>query len=333
LALGLRDRRRITILEARHYSVKPTISSQFCKSSDPERRQRLEREAKAVSKLSHLRICTLYDIGHQDGIDFLVMELVEGETLEQRLMKGELPLEQTLRYGAQVADALAKAHKLGITHRDLKPANIIITKSGAKLMDFGLARQSDVVPLATAPTQMTAEQSKLTKEGTIVGTFQYMAPEQLEGKEADARADIFALGEVIYEMVTGQPAFAGKSGAGLIAAILSSEPQPIAALQPLTPPALERLVKKCLAKDADERWQNAADLSTELKWIAEGGGQSVGIAPASARKTREALAWLVAGALFGGATPCLQSKRSISSLHCHFRLMISRWLRTGILSQ
>jgi eukaryotic-like serine/threonine-protein kinase len=266
-------------------------------SSDPDRRQRLEREAKAVSKLSHPHICTLYDIGHQDGIDFLVMELVEGETLAQRLLKGPLPLEQTVRYGAQVADALAKAHKLGITHRDLKPANIILTKSGAKLMDFGLAKQSGVVPLATAPSQMTAEQSRLTKEGTIVGTFQYMAPEQLEGKEADARTDIFALGEVIYEMATGQPAFAGKSSASLIAAILSSEPQPMATLQPLTPPALERLVKKCLAKDADERWQNAADLSSELSWFAESGGQSAAIAPASARKSREALAWLVAGAL------------------------------------
>ena len=267
-------------------------------SSDPDRRQRLEREAKAVSKLSHPHICTLYDIGHQDGIDFLVMELVEGETLEQRLVKGALPLEQTVRYGAQIADALAKAHKLGFTHRDLKPANIILAKSGAKLMDFGLAKQSDVAPLGTTPTQMTAEQSKLTKEGTIVGTFQYMAPEQLEGKDADARTDIFALGEVIYEMATGQPAFAGKSGASLIAAVLSSEPQPMAATQPLTPPALERVVKKCLAKDPDERWQNAADLSSELNWIAETGGHTVAkTAVADARGKREALAWLVAAVL------------------------------------
>jgi len=173
----------------------------------------------------------------------------------------------------------------------------MLTKSGAKLMDFGLAKQSDVVPLATALTEMTVEQSKLTKEGTIVGTFQYMAPEQLEGKEADARTDIFALGELIYEMVTGKPAFAGKSRASLIAAVLSSEPQSMAALKPTTPPALQRVVMKCLAKDPDERWQNADDLSSELSWIAESGGQKVGIPAEGARKRREALPWLVASAL------------------------------------
>ena len=266
-------------------------------SANPDLRQRLEREAKAISKLSHPHICTLHDIGHQEGLDFLVMELVEGETLEQRLVKGALSLEQTLRYGAEIAEALATAHKLGITHRDLKPANIMLTKTGAKLMDFGLAKQSDVVPLANTPTELTVEQSQLTKEGTIVGTFQYMAPEQLEGREADARTDVFALGEILYEMATGKPAFTGKSRASLIAAILSSEPQPISALQPLTPPALERLVKKCLAKDADERWQNAADLSSELSWIAESGGQTVGLVRAGARNSREALAWLVAAIL------------------------------------
>src|SRR5882762_4526518 len=243
-------------------------------ASDANLRQRLEREAKAVSKLSHPHICTLHDIGHQDGVDFLVMELVEGETLEHRLVKGPLPSDQVLRYAAQIADALAKAHKVGITHRDLKPANIMLTKSGAKLMDFGLAKQSGPAPLATALTEMTMEQSKLTGEGTIVGTFQYMAPEQLEGKEADARTDIFALGEVIYEMATGKPAFAGKSRASLIAAILSSEPQPMTALQAMTPPALERVVKKCLAKDPDERWQSASDLAAELRWISESGSQA-----------------------------------------------------------
>src|SRR6266436_4881053 len=197
-------------------------------ASDANLRRRLEREAKAVSKLSHPHICTLHDIGHQDGVDFLVLELVEGETLEHRLVKGPLPSDQVLRYAAQIADALAKAHKVGITHRDLKPANIMLTKSGAKLMDFGLAKQSGPAPLATALTEMTMEPSKLTGEGTIVGTFQYMAPEQLEGKEADGRTDIFALGEVIYEMATGKAAFAGKSRASLITAILSTEPQPMA---------------------------------------------------------------------------------------------------------
>ena len=267
-------------------------------SSDQDLRQRLEREAKAVSKLSHPRICTLHDIGHQDGIDFLVMELLEGETLEQRLMKGPLPLEPTARYGAQIADALAQAHKLGITHRDLKPANIKLTKAAAKLMDLGLAKQSDVVQIADALTQLTVEQSKLTREGTILGTFQYMAPEQLEGKEADPRTDIFALGEVIYEMATGKPAFASKSRASLIAAILTSEPRPMAVLQPMTPPALERVVKKCLAKDPDERWQSAADLASELRWIAEGGGHAPGATPSTASgRTRERLAWLIVSAV------------------------------------
>jgi eukaryotic-like serine/threonine-protein kinase len=238
-------------------------------SSDPSLRQRLEREAKAVSKLSHPHICTLHDIGHQDGVDFLVMELVEGETLERRLTKGALLPEQTLRFAAQIADALAHAHKLGFVHRDLKPSNVMLTKTGAKLMDFGLAKEFVPAPLAAALSEMTTEQLKLTVEGTIVGTLQYMAPEQLEGKEADARTDMFSLGGVIYEMATGKPAFAGKNRASLIAAILSSEPQPMAALQPMTPPALARVVKKCLAKDRDERWQSASDLASELNWIVE----------------------------------------------------------------
>src|SRR5438034_2693099 len=252
-------------------------------SSDPSLRQRLEREAKAISKLSHPHICTLHDIGHQDAVDFLVMELVEGETLEHRLRKGPLPPEQTLRFAAQIADALAKAHKTGITHRDLKPANIMLTKAGAKLMDFGLAKEIGPAPLAAALTEMTMEQSKLTGEGTIVGTFQYMAPEQLEGKEADARTDIFAFGEVLHEMVTGKPAFSAKSRASLIAAILTTEPPSISQLQPLTPPSLERIVKKCLAKDPDERWQSASDLATELKWMCTGSPTSQSAMDAGSR--------------------------------------------------
>jgi len=236
-------------------------------SSDSALRQRLEREAKAVSKLSHPHICTLHDIGHQDGIDFLVMEYLEGENLEQRLKKGPLPVDQTSRYSSQIAEALAHAHKFGITHRDLKPSNVMLTKAGAKLMDFGLAKQSEMASLSAALTDMTAEQSKLTGEGILVGTFQYMAPEQLEGKEADPRTDIFAFGEVMYEMATGKPAFNGGSRASLIASILTTEPIPISQAQPLTPPALERVVRKCLAKDPDERWQSAADLASELKWV------------------------------------------------------------------
>src|SRR5437899_6529771 len=268
-------------------------------SADPSLLQRLEREATAVSKLSHPHVCTLHDIGHQDGVDFLVMELVEGETLERRLIKGPLPLEQILRFAAQIADALAKAHKMGIMHRDLKPSNVMLTKTGAKLMDFGLAKESGPPPLASALTEMTAEQAKLTVEGTIIGTFQYMAPEQLEGKEADARTDIFALGEVIYEMASGKPAFTGRSRASLIAAILSSESQPMAAFQPMTPPALERVVKRCLAKDPDERWQSASDLASELNWIAEGrsqGGEAARVLAGNRRWQRAS--WLLAAAFF-----------------------------------
>ena len=266
-------------------------------SSDPSLRQRLEREAKAVSKLSHPHICTLHDIGHQDGMVFLVMELVEGDTLEQRLSQAPLPPEQTIRYGAEIADALARAHKLGFTHRDLKPSNIMLTKSGAKLMDFGLAKQSGPAPLTSGLTDMTAEQSRLTGDGMLVGTFQYMAPEQLEGKEADARTDIFALGEVLYEMATGKPAFSGKSRAGLIASILTTDPPPITQLQPLTPAALERVVKKCLAKDPDERWQSASDLASELGWIAaSGSGTAVTTTPAF-RRSKAVLLALAAGFL------------------------------------
>ena len=254
-------------------------------SSDPSLKQRLEREAKAVSKLAHPNICTLHDIGHQDGIDFLVMEYLEGETLEQRLTKGPLPTEQTIRYAAQIADGLARAHKMGITHRDLKPANIMLTKNGAKLLDFGLATQSGPAPLAAALTEMTQEHSKLTGAGMIVGTFQYMAPEQLEGKEADGRTDIFAFGEVLYEMATGKPAFSGASRASLIAAILTSEPPPISQVQPLTPPALERVVKKCLAKDPDERWQSAADLASELQWMSTGSTTTLAAIPPRAAST------------------------------------------------
>jgi serine/threonine protein kinase len=277
-------------------------------AADASLRQRLEREAKAVSRLSHPHICTLHDIGQQEGTDFLVMELLDGETLEQRLLKGPLPTDQVIRYAAQISDALAKAHKLGIIHRDLKPGNIMLTKTGAKLMDFGLAKSSSQAPLAAALTEMTAEHSKLTVEGAIVGTFQYMAPEQLEGREADARTDIFALGEVIFEMATGKPTFSGKSRASLIASILTNDPPAMSQLQPMAPVALERVVKKCLAKDPDDRWQSASDLASELKWISEGGSQSTAVAPAPELQSKWArVGWIIAAAsllllLVGGFT-------------------------------
>src|SRR5215470_5276619 len=270
-------------------------------SADANLKHRLEREAKAVSKLSHPHICTLHDIGYQDGADYLVMELVEGETLEHKLTKGPLPPEQAVRCAVQIADALAKAHKLGITHRDLKPSNVMLTKGGAKLMDFGLAKESGPAPLAAALTEMTADQAKLTMEGTIIGTFQYMAPEQLEGKEADARTDIFALGEVIYEMATGKQVFSEKNPASLIASILTTEPPPISQLQPLMPPALERVVKKCLAKDPDDRWQSARDIKINLEWIDEGEDPAASFT-LKHNPWRERIAWMIAMVLLSTLT-------------------------------
>ncbi len=251
-----------------------------------EMRERFEREARTISNLSHPHICTLHDVGRHEGTDFLVMEYLEGETLEKRLERGPLPPEQVLKIAIEIADALGAAHRQGVIHRDLKPGNVMLTKAGAKLMDFGLAKlRKEQVPAVAALTEMaTAANKKLTAEGMIVGTFQYMAPEQLEGGEADARSDIFALGEVIYEMATGRPAFSGRTKASLIAAILSSDPKPIGEVAPMTPPALDRVVRTCLAKDPDERWQTAHDLRLQLQWIAEAGSKAGVPAPVAARK-------------------------------------------------
>jgi Tol biopolymer transport system component/tRNA A-37 threonylcarbamoyl transferase component Bud32 len=231
-------------------------------------RERFDREAKTIASLNHAHICTLYDVGHQDGTDYLVMEYLEGETLAQRMLKGPLPLDQVLQYAIEIADALDKAHRKGITHRDLKPGNIMITKSGTKLLDFGLAKLTQGDKPATSYTDLPTEKDAITAEGAILGTLQYMAPEQVEGKEADSRTDIFAFGLVAYEMTTRKKAFEGRSQASLIAKILETEPAPISTLQPMTPPALDRLVRKCLAKERDDRWQSAKDLADELKWIA-----------------------------------------------------------------
>ncbi len=245
-------------------------------SASAEVRQRFEREAKTISQLSHPHICTLYDVGNQDGVEFLVMEYLEGETLADRLAKGPLPLEQTLRYGIEIADALDKAHRQGIVHRDLKPGNVMLTKSGVKLLDFGLAKvlqpEAPIESFTSAPTAAR----DVTREGTILGTLSYMAPEQLEAKKADQRTDIFALGATLYEMATGRKAFSGESQASLISAILSSEPAPISTVQPMTPPALDRVVKTCLAKDPEHRWQSAADVGLELAWIGRGVAEETG---------------------------------------------------------
>ena len=271
-------------------------------SSSEDVRQRFEREAKTISQLSHPHICALYDVGNQDGVEYLVMEFLEGETLADRVLKGALPTEQTLRYGIEIADALDKAHRQGIVHRDLKPGNVMLTKSGVKLLDFGLAKAVGPVSqqsgLTSLPTMAHAQ--NLTQEGTILGTFQYMAPEQLEGKEADARTDIFAFGAVLYEMATGRKAFSGASQASLISAIMKEEPAPIATLQPMTPPALDRVVRTCLAKDPEERWQSAHDIKSELSWIAQAGSQAGIAAPVVAsRRRRDRLGWGVAGAVLG----------------------------------
>jgi len=274
-------------------------------SSDPVRKQRFEREAKTISSLNHPHICVLHDVGSQDGISYLVMECVEGETLAKRLEKGPLPLEQVLKYGMQIADALDKAHRSGVVHRDLKPGNIMLTSSGAKLLDFGLARPTMPSASLATLTAATPQQTPLTQEGTIVGTFQYMSPEQVEGKELDGRSDIFSLGAVLYEMLMGRRAFSGKSQLSVASAILEKEPEPINVAKPMTPPALDHAIKKSLAKEVDKRWQSAADLAGELQWIAEGGSQG-GAAPAplvSHYKVRERLAWSVAALLAVGLAP------------------------------
>jgi eukaryotic-like serine/threonine-protein kinase len=273
-------------------------------SNDPVRKQRFEREAKIISGLNHPHICVLHDVGSQDGVDYLVMECVEGETLAKRLEKGPLPLEQVLKYGAQIADALDKAHRNGVVHRDLKPGNIMLTATGAKLLDFGLAKPA--APLASVATLTAAvtQSSPMTEQGVIVGTFQYMSPEQVEGKELDGRSDIFSLGAVLYEMLTGQRAFPGKSQLSVAAAILEKEPVPISMIKPLIPPALDHAIRRCLTKELEKRWQSTGDLARELEWAAESGAQAGLSAPISARsKRRERLAWtltLVTAFIAGG---------------------------------
>ena len=274
-------------------------------SSNPDLKQRFDREARAISSLNHPRICTLHDVGHQDGIDFLVMEYLEGETLAQRLRKGRLPLKEALKIGTEVCEALEKAHRAGIIHRDLKPGNIMLSANGAKLMDFGLAKAaaSAVGSAASSAPLLSAAQtlseasplSPLTTAGTLVGTIQYMAPEQIQGKEADARSDLFALGAVLYEMVTGVKPFEGKSQISVAGAILEKDPDPISKLQPLTPPSFEHVVNTCLAKDPEDRFQTAHDVRLELKWIADHPVQS---APSETTATPrpQYLPWAIAAA-------------------------------------
>jgi len=263
-------------------------------SSNPDLKQRFEREARAISQLNHPNICTLHDVGHDGGIDFLVMEFIEGESLAERLTKGTLPLDQALKIGVEIADALGTAHRAGIVHRDLKPANIMLTRTGAKLMDFGLAKPvgGGYSALGLDLTESHAS-SPITARGTILGTFHYMAPEVVEGHDADARSDIFSFGCTLYEMITGCRAFDGKSSPSVLAAILEKEPEPICTLQPATPPALGRIVSACLAKRPDERWHAAHDLQMELSWLSEAKPQNL----PGARRNRGLVRWLVVAIL------------------------------------
>src|SRR5579864_2977199 len=269
------------VYEARDMRLDRTVAIKVLNSAlvaSPNVRTRFEREAKTISQLNHPNICTLYDVGHEQGTDYLVMEFLQGESLEERLKRGPLPLKELISIGSDIADALERAHRAGIVHRDLKPGNVMLTKTGAKLLDFGLAKPggsgaaggSAAAPLLSAA--MTAnspspQQSPLTQQGALVGTVQYMSPEQIQGLEADTRSDIFAFGATLYEMATGKRPFNGKSQIKVASAILEDEPQPISAVLKTSPPALDRLVRTCLAKNPDERLQSALDVKLELKWI------------------------------------------------------------------
>jgi eukaryotic-like serine/threonine-protein kinase len=266
-------------------------------SERPDALERFRREARAISQLSHANICQLHDLGEQNGIHFIVMEFLEGESLGTRLTKGRLPLEQVLRYGAEIAEGLDQAHRSGVVHRDLKPGNIMLTRTGAKLLDFGLAKTaSTVVPQSSGlSATMTSPNVShpLTAEGTVLGTYQYMSPEQIEGRGADARSDIFSFGAVLYEMATGKRAFEGKSQVSVASAILEKDPEPVSVHQPLAPPALQHVIHGALMKDPESRWQSAADIARQLRWISSSDSSSNLARPTLPhRKWRERAVWV-----------------------------------------
>ncbi len=274
-------------------------------SSSEELRQRFEREAKTLSQLSHPHICGIYDVGREGKTDYLVMELIEGEVLTERLERGALPFDQVVTIGLEIADALDQAHRSGIVHRDLKPGNVMVTRSGVKLLDFGLAKAT-ASPISagdsTADKTSLPTQANITQQGTILGTIQYMSPEQLEGKPADARSDIFALGALLYEMATGRKAFEAASQASMISAIMSSQPPPVSSIDPMSPPLLDRLIQACLEKDPDDRIQTAHDVMLQLRWIGEGSQAGTPRPVVKRRKHRERLAWGVAALALAAAT-------------------------------
>ena len=279
---------------------------------DPERRARFEREARAISSLNHPHICTVHDVGEQDGVVYLVMEYVDGQTLAERLEQGALPIDQVLRYGIEIASALDQAHRAGIVHRDLKPQNVMLTKSGVKLLDFGLAKlRTDGAAAPGALSALATAEKPLTGQGTLLGTLPYMAPEQIEGQEADVRTDIWALALVLYEMATGKRAFAATSQASLIGAILKDEPKPIVTAQPLAPAALDRLVRTCLAKDGNDRWQSASDVAEALRWIAEPTSLAATERVERVPRRRAVVPWVVAALLAAACVGLAVSRRPV----------------------
>jgi eukaryotic-like serine/threonine-protein kinase len=286
------------VYRARDTRLDRTVAIKVLASSlaaDPQLRERLAREARVISSLNHPHICTLFDVGHQDGVDFLVLEYLEGDTVADRLAGGALQPKDALRIAIEICDALDRAHRSGIVHRDLKPANVMLTKAGAKLLDFGLAKSATPVVTTSGLSMLPTTPPHLTAQGTILGTFQYMAPEQIEGLEADARTDIFAFGALLFEMLTGRPAFEGKTRASLLGAILKDEPPPVSRVQPVAPAALDRIINTCLAKDPDDRYQSARDLLRDLQWVASGSSEVVGALTATPPVRSNRIVWLVAG--------------------------------------
>src|SRR5262245_50781000 len=275
-------------------------------AADPVRRERFEREARSISRLEHPNICPLYDVGELPaevgGGLFLVMQFLEGETLAQRISRGALSIKETLDISIQVAEALAAAHRAGIVHRDLKPGNVMLTRAGARLLDFGLARTvaTDADQDATA-----GDRTSLTTQGTLLGTLHYMAPEQLEGRDIDTRADIFAFGAVLYEMVTGVKAFEAETPARVLSAILRDDPARVSTIVPVTPAGLDELIHTCLAKDPNERWQGMGDVARQLRWLqsalssAKSGAMTRGAVPAPVVQRRAAW-WIPASAALAG---------------------------------
>ncbi len=270
-------------------------------AADPQFRERFDREARAISQLDHPHICALHDVGEHDSIAYLVMQFLDGETLAATLTKGPLPLERALRHAIEIADALDKAHHAGIVHRDLKPSNIMLTSGGAKLLDFGLAKTVRPLIAGSGASAMPTTPAGLTQQGTILGTLQYMAPEQLEGLPADPRTDVFAFGAVLYEMLTGRRAFEGTSQASLVGAILKDAPKPLSGAQALFPRALERVVTTCLEKRPEDRWQTMRDLRRELAWLAESPRDATPAAQASPSRRAGWLPWAVTAAAIVGA--------------------------------